>query len=155
MKTTQTVIELHQELQEAVKSSSRSIRDCTKMKVGEHSRHGDCYFHRITERPECWDVETTDQTRQVAVGQGEGSHHCAKGAVRVFWPRSADAASKTCPIKLFDGDNEARLQTLGPIIEAPEGWIATHPHHAHHEFGPGLYLTTFQLDRRTMRRVQD
>lgn len=155
MKNAQSIAELHKELEEAIKSSSQLMRDCTQMEIGEHSRHGDCYFHRIKSKPKCWDVETTDQSRQVAVGQGEGSHHCAKGEVQVFWPRSAQEASKECPIKHFPNDEAARLVTIGPIIIAPKGWIATHPKHAHHEFGPGIYLTTFQLDRRTMRQVRD
>jgi hypothetical protein len=151
----ESIIIFHQKLEAAAADSKQEPRDCRAIKIGQHSRQGDCYVHPIKKRPASWDIETTDQTRQVAVGQGEGSNHCASGKVRVFWPKNAQEAAKECPIKLFPNEEAARRVCLGPVIEADEEWTLTHPKHAHHEYPAGLYLVTYQLDRRTMRQVRD
>ena len=149
---TMTISELHTKLEAAGCGQAQEVRKHADKSTGHQ---GDCYVHPIKKRPAVWDVETTDQTRQVAVGQGEGSNHCASGKVRVYWPKSAAEASKACPVALFKKDEAARLQCLGPIVEADEPWTLTHPKHAHHECPAGIYLISYQLDRRTMRRVQD
>lgn len=147
-----TINELHQKLEAAGCGEAQEMRRHT---AGQNGMQGDCYLHPIKERPKCWNVETTDQSRQVAIGEGVGSNHCAKGKIRVFWPDSQDSAAKECPIKLFSKDEAARRVCLGPIIEADETWNVTHPKHAHHEYPAGLFLVTYQLDRRTMRQVRD
>lgn len=150
---TMTIDQLHTKLEAAGCGQAQEVRRHTKNSVGHQ---GDIYCHPIKKRPACWDVETTDQTRQVAVGQGEGSHHCAAGKVRVFWPKNAQEAANDCPLKsFFANEPGARQVCLGPIIEADAEWTLTHPHHAHHTFPAGTYLITFQLDRRTMRQVRD
>lgn len=147
-----TIIELHQALVEA----QHQKQELRVHVVGDAGHQGDVYVHTIKSRPECWSVETTDESRQVAVGQGEGSNHRASGPVQVFWPESAEAAADACPLKgLFDGDADCLRQILGPVVVARETWTLTHPKHAHHQFPAGVYLIQFQLDRRTMRRVQD
>lgn len=147
-----TVIKVHQALVKA-KRQNQGLR---VHDAGDTGHQGDVYVHPIKSRPECWSVETTDESRQVAVGQGEGSNHRAAGPVQVFWPESADAAVKGCPLKgLFDGDADCLRQILGPVVVARDAWTLTHPKHAHHQFPAGVYLIQFQLDRRTMRRVQD
>lgn len=147
-----TIEELHAKLQEAGSGQAQEIRRHTRK---SHAHQGDVYCHPIKKRPASWDIETTDQTRQVAVGQGEGSNHCASGKVRVFWPKNAQEAARECPIKLFPGEENARRVCLGPVIEADEEWTLTHPKHAHHTFPAGTYFISFQLDRRTMRQVKD
>ena len=149
---TMTVSELHEQLTKAGEGQAQEIR---RHKAGSTGHQGDCYVHAIKKRPEAWDIETTDQTRQVAVGQGEGSNHRASGKVRIFWPKNTDIAAEQSPVQIFKNEPAARRVCLGPIIEAEEEWTLTHPKHAHHTFPAGIYQVTFQLDRRTMRRVQD
>lgn len=149
----QTITELHAQLEAAGCGQGQDVR---KHLPGQCGHQGDIYLHPIKERPACWNVETTDQSRQVAIGAEEGSHHCATGDIRIFWPDSLDNAVRECPVAdFFAGEPEARRVCIGPIIEAKGPLTVTHPKHAHHEFPAGLYLTTYQLDRRTMRQVQD
>jgi len=148
-----TINELHAKLEAAGCGQAQEIR---RHNGKSHGHQGDIYIHPIKAKPDCWDIETTDQTRQVAIGQGEGSHHCAIGPVQVFWPKSAQLADEQCPLKgFFKNDQAARRVCLGPVLIATGPWTNTHPKHAHHEFPAGVYLVTFQLDRRTMRQVKD
>jgi hypothetical protein len=146
------VMELHESLTKAGCGGGQELR---KHGVGDWAHQGDVYLIPIKSRPAVWSVETTQESRQIAVGQGEGSNHRVTGNVRVYWPESAQKAAESCPIKLHEGANAALLQVLGPVIEADEAFQLTHPKHAHHELPAGVYLTVYQLDRRTMRRVQD
>lgn len=153
MTKTITIHKFSADLEAQAKEVSQEVRKHAK---GSAGHQGDVYCHPIKSRPACWNVETTAENVQVAVGQGEGSNHRAIGpGARVFWPTSAQEASDKCPVRLFVNNAAARLQCLGPIVEAPNGFTLTHPKHAHHEFPPGTYLISYQLDMRTMRRVQD
>lgn len=148
-----TIIQLTEELAKAGVGHGQELRVHTK---GQSGHQGDVYCHSVTSKPDCWNIETTDQNSQVAVGQGEGSNHRASGPARIFWPQNIDEASKACPLAGYYVDEpEARKVCLGPIIVADDNWTLTHPKHAHHQFPAGIYLITYQLDRRTMRRVQD
>jgi hypothetical protein len=152
---TMTIEKLQADLEAAGCGQGQELR---KHDASSHGHQGDVYVHPIKAKPECWDVETTDQSRQIAIGQGAGSHHTAEGNVRVFWPRSIDEALKNLPVipgGFFKNEPEAQRQCCGPIIVAKETWRNPHPSHAHHEYPAGVYWVTFQLDRRTMRRVQD
>ena len=148
----QNVMELHQRLTDQGCGNGPEVRSHAP---GSHGHQGDVYVHPIEKRPAVWNVETTDQSRQVAVGQGEGSNHRAEGKIRVFWPESRTDAARENTFRLFDNDPEILEQVLGPIVEAEEEWTLTHPKHAHHRFPAGTYLIQYQLDRRTLRRVQD
>lgn len=150
---TMTIDQLHAKLEAAGCGQAQEVRKHTS---GSHGHQGDVYCHPIKSRPDCWDIETTDQNRQVAVGQGEGSNHRASGPVRIYWPKSADEAAKHCPLPgFFKNEEAARRSCLGPIIVADGEWTLSHPKHAHHTFPSGTYLCTYQLDRRTMRQVRD
>lgn len=154
---TVTISELHTKLEQAGCGQGQEVRDHTKLK-DSHGHQGDVYVHPIKAKPDCWNVETTEQSRQIAIGQGAGSHHTAEGQVRVYWPDSIDNAVKDCPKipgGFFKREPEARRQCLGPIVVAETAWRNSHPSHAHHIYPAGTFLITFQLDRRTMRRVQD
>lgn len=152
---TMTAIQFHKELEEAAKNSPMEVRDVSAMKVGEHSRQGDVYQHRIKEAPAAWDVEVKEHS-QVALGQTMGSRHCADGAkIKVLWPKSRDLAVTQCPISLFKDNDDFKRVALGPIVVAESEWTLTHPEHAHHKFGPGVYLTTYQVDWNTRREVRD
>lgn len=117
---------------------------------------GDVYVHRISARPPAWNVETTQESRQVALGQSVGSRHCASGKVRVFWPESIESAMRECPISLDRFPNPALIrEALGPIVESYDEWPLEHPEHAHHQFPASICLVTYQVDLRTGRRVVD
>lgn len=75
-------------------------------------------------------------TNQVAIGTTTGSHHVATGAVTVL--------ERVQPGVLD-----------GPIVEASERWVLTHPEHAHVSFPPGRYAAHYQRDLDTERAVQD
>lgn len=150
-----TAIEFHQELTEAAKASPMHVRDVSAMKIGQHSRQGDVYLHKIKEVPTAWDVEVKEHS-QVALGQSTGSRHCADGKdIKVMWPKSRDLAMEQCPIALFKDEPDFKRAAIGPCVIAPNGFILTHPEHAHHQFGPGVYFTTYQIDVNTKREVRD
>lgn len=123
---------------------------------GQVGHQGDIYVLPIKRRPACWNIETSAESRQVAVGQGEGSNHCAIGPALIYWPTSKQDAADNCPIdNLFSNNPTARLNCLGPIVDARGTWKLPHPKHAHHEFPAGLYLIVYQFDWKTQRRVVD
>jgi hypothetical protein len=147
-----TIQEIDYELNIAQHGLGQSIRIHRK---GMRGHQGDVYVTPIKSHPVCWNVETTDQTTQGAVGQGEGSSHRAQGPVRVFWPDSVANAVTTCPVD-FPKFSEAALRVcIGPVVVADGDWVLTHPKHAHHQFPAGVYLISYQLDVRTMQRVKD
>lgn len=153
----QTALQFHETLLAAVKDPAREIRKHANMKLGHVGHQGDVYLHRIKERPAAWDMLVTEH-QQVALGNTTGSRHVACGSVRVYWPKSKDAAVEACPIKLFMNDDQARRVCLGPIVEVDplsETWLLDHPEHAGHEFPAGTYLTTYQYDYATKREVKD
>ncbi len=43
----------------------------------------------------------------------------------------------------------------GPVIEADERFMLTHPEHANHSFPAGVWQVTYQMDARSQRRVED
>jgi hypothetical protein len=149
-----TVVDFHAQLTEAVKKPLHETRHHQTCAVDKGAHQGDVYLIRIAKRPAAWTTEVSE-TRQVAVGQGEGSHYRANGALQVYWPKSTEAAVEHCPVKhlgFLDRLGNAAGQCLGPVIVAKERWELTHPKHANHSLPAGTYLVTY---RRTMRRVQD
>ncbi len=149
---TKTATDFHAELSSAAAKSSQEVRRHSGA-MNEVSHQGDCYGHKIKSVPPAWNVAVTEH-RQVAVGEGIGSHHIAEGpALKVLWPKSKAEAVAQCPIKGFV---EALAEfCLGPVVVAEKPWTLTHPKHAHHDFPAGVYLITYQLDRATMRQVRD
>ena len=152
--TMETALQFHEKLTAAVGDPARETRVHSKMKKGHVGHQGDVYIHKIADRPKAWDVLVTEHT-QVALGSTVGSRHVATGNVRVYWPKSKDAAVTGCPIPLFPHDETARRVCLGPIVEADAPWILDHPEHAPHEFPQGTYLLSFQFDYATKREVRD
>lgn len=156
MKTIKSFAQAHAAIEHfATKEARQDTRDCTAMKIGQWSRQGDVNIIRIKEVPPAWDVEVKEHT-QVALGQSMGSRHCADGSkIKVLWPKSRDLAVAECPIALFKDNDDFKRVALGPIVVAESDWTLTHPEHAHHKFGPGIYLTTCQVDWNTRREVRD
>lgn len=139
----------------AANERTEDVRNCAAMKPGQWSRQGDVMIHKIEEVPAAWDVEVKEHS-QVALGQSTGSRHCASGKdIKVMWPKSRDLAMEQCPVSLFKDNPEFRRVAIGPCVIAPNGFTLTHPEHAHHEFGPGIYFTSYQVDWNTRREVRD
>lgn len=153
--TIKTAIEFVNHLEEAVKASSPEVRPHPGLKIGRKGMQGDCYLHKIKERPACWNVAVRGS--QVALGQTIGSRHCADGqGVTVYWPDSKAAAVAQCPVsEITQRIGRAAEFLMGPCVDAPNGFTLTHPEHAHHEFPPGVYFVSYQLDYARQRQVQD
>lgn len=139
----------------------RTLADAASPDARKHAKdvrcghQGDVYVHRIKEVPAAWNVETTNESRQVALGQTVGSRHCAAGNVQVFWPESSAKAVDECPVDLNKFPEELQREAIGPVVIAKQEWTLEHPEHAHHVFPAGVYLVTYQVDLRTGRRVVD
>lgn len=120
---------------------SLTIRDCTGMAVGQYSRQGDVYIHRVDDKHPRGKPRAE---RQLAIGTTQGSRHVAEepavvyeGATRPEWCRE-DAF-------------------IGPCIVVPQGETAlvSHPEHAYSLHGAGTYQITHQADEATRQRVMD
>jgi hypothetical protein len=156
MKPIESTAQAHAAIESfATKEAKQDTRDCTAMKIGQWARQGDVMMVRIKSVPAAWDVEVKEHN-QVALGQTTGSRHCADNA-KVFWPKSRDLAVEQCPIPLFPDNLDFRRVALGPVVVAssPEGWTLTHPEHAHHQYGQGIFLAVYQVDYNTKREVRD
>ena len=140
------------ELNDKAAKVQQEVRKHDKDAAGHQ---GDVYCHPISKRPAAWNVENTEQSRQVALGQTVGSRHHAQGPVRIFWPDDAARAAEACPVDLFRDDPAMRQECLGPVIGATGEWTLAHPEHDDHVFQEGIYLITYQADLRTKRRVID
>lgn len=121
------------------------VRTCRRIEIGHAIHQGDIYVHRVADDHQRGEVIGE---RKLAIGQGDGSNHRAEGDVTIYrgvnlppWveaPEWADAA-----------------QMLGPVVVACAEWMVTHPKHAHHVLPAGTYQVTYQIDRKTMLRVED
>lgn len=123
------------------------VRNTRRIEIGSAIHQGDVYIHRVKDnhpRGERWG------TRQVAVGTGIGSRHCAEGdGVSVF-------AGKAYPEGFIQPTGlQDKAALLGPVVEASGPWTLTHPEHAHHNLPAGTYQVTYQADLATMQRVVD
>lgn len=107
--------------------------------VGKVVRQGDIYIHRVND-----DHVRGAQTegRQLAMGQSTGSRHVAEAPAQVF---EGIKAPEWCAFRIF----------LGPVIEAKDRFVVTHPEHAHVSLPAGVYQVTHQMDARTGKRVVD
>lgn len=120
------------------------VRDCTGYAVGDVYRQGDVYIHKISNEPMA-DLEVI-QNNQLAEGATKGSRHCA----------DAPATVRAIPAKRLPEYLRAMpARFLGPAVVSDKPWNLSHPEHAHALFGPGTYVSTFQLDARTLDRVRD
>lgn len=127
-------------LEESVKGSVDSSDREVSIEVGEVSRQGDIYVHRVST-----DHSHGEQTAdtQLALGSSQGSRHVAVGSgVKVF---KGTTVPKGVSSETF----------LGPFIEASEAFVIEHPEHANFKMQPGCYQVTHQMDIITRKRVQD
>ena len=116
------------------------VRFVDSIQIGQYARQGDLYLLRIDEVPK--GLKTTP-TRQLAPGSTMGSRHTVGSGVTVY--ESAGQVQR----------NELGYMLAGPVIESPEHITVEHPEHAHISLPPGIYQVCYQVDVRTMRRVED
>jgi hypothetical protein len=151
MTTTSIAIAIKSVAETAPRREVRYIKQC---KVGTVPAHqGDVYLHRVVET---WPRGNILGTRQIAVGDTQGSRHVAEGdGVTVY-------AGKNLP-ECFAAPTWAASLTpkqikdifLGPVIVADKRFKLTHPEHAYHCLPAGVYQVTYQADSRARARVQD
>lgn len=155
----QTMTQFHKSLTTKAAKSSQAVRKHANMKIGHIAHQGDVYVIKIEKKPAPWSTETTNESRQIALGATIGSRHLAEGEVHVFWPenreQAAEFVTRIIPEYVHKLGVAGALACVGPIVVASATWTLTHPEHAHHELPAGVYLTAYQLDRLTMREVRD
>lgn len=151
MTTAQTPAVVHDTIIAAGKSPDRDIRFVREIAVGQHVRQGDVYLLRLAKRPTCF--ATATKNRQLAPGASKGSRHVAEGtAVKLFTAPERDGRPAMAKLPGVKGGD--RL-LVGACVEAADRFIVSHPEHAHHSLPAGCYAVLFQLDPRSMRRVED
>lgn len=132
--TVKTAIEAMSEIDAAAKASPNEPRFVRVMpQPPDHVRQGDVF---VTLSDATVKTGAVRGSNQVAVGTTAGSRHVATGVVRVL--------ERVSPGVLD-----------GPVVEADERWVLTHPEHAHVSFPAGRYAIGYQRDLATERAVQD
>lgn len=122
------------------------IRVTRNIPIGNGIHQGDVYLWRVEDSHPRGKARGTTQ---VAVGDTVGSRHVVEGKnVKVF-------EGKTLPKACQFTQERVKSAILGPVVVATEEFTLTHPEHAHHCLPAGTYQVTYQLDRLTMRAVQD
>lgn len=149
---TQTPAVVHDTIIAAGKSPDRDIRFVREMAIGQHVRQGDVYLLRLAKRPADFDKTTTN--RQLAPGTSKGSRHVAEGKAVSLFIATDERAARSSLARLPGVQGRDRL-LVGACVEAADRFIVSHPEHAHHSLPAGCYAVLFQLDPRSMRRVED
>ena len=139
MKNAMTMLEA---IEAAATRPVTDVRDATKLPIGESTRQGDVYVHRMPMRHKFTTKPTGE--RQVAVGTTIGARHVVEGDVRVYREDIGRMPNWMDDI------------LLGPVLlVGSEQATLTHPEHAHVVLGEGCWQVTYQMDERTRRAVQD
>lgn len=134
-----------QKIHDAAQTADPEVRILRRIEVGRAIHQGDVYVHRV---PDDYPRGKSWGSKQVAIGDTQGSRHVAEGDVEVFeTDRLPDTMSK---IPRWDAD-----AYRGPVVVAKAPWRLTHPEHAHHQLPAGTYQVTYQMDARTRERVMD
>jgi hypothetical protein len=134
-----TAIEAHERLAKEAAMHTTELRRVPSIKHGQAVRQGDIYIHRVArEHPHGAEAKS----RQLAIGETQGSRHIAESPATVF---VGTALPKWCADGTF----------VGPCIVSEEPFTITHPEHAHVELPAGVYQITHQSDARTLDRVRD
>ena len=151
---TKTKNEIEAKIAEVTEAQPQEdVRVTESLEIGKAVMQGDVLLHAVPiDHPRGKPMGT----RQVAVGEGVGSHHVAQGQVEVFEGRKMPASYR----EPFAG---AKEQQLGPVIVPAKGFTAetftlAHPVHADHVLplkDDCAYQVTYPVDAHTQRRVQD
>jgi hypothetical protein len=126
------ILDIKEELRLIQLSADTSDTGVRTHKDGAVGHQGDVYIHPVPD-----DHQHGPQTdnMQVALGSTKGARHVVVGdGVKVY-------AGTTLPSYMMN-----KRAPMGPMISAPNGFVLTHPSHAHHWYGPGNYQITLQFD---------
>ena len=128
---------------------NQDVRDARRLSVTQVAHQGDVYLHRV---PDDWPRGDELGTRQIAIGDTQGSRHVIEGDnVTVYEGRQLPETFK--PPGWLEG-MDPRDIFLGPVVVASTDAVLTHPEHAHHKVC-GAYQVTYQADARARERVRD
>lgn len=123
---------------EAKEKAIREIRYIKSMNPGDAIRQGDIYLLCVeSDHP----VGKITHNRQLAPGTSMGSRHCIEGNVDIY---EGVKAPEWCKSNL-----------VGPVIVAKERFKLVHPEHAHFDIPSGYFQTIYQLDPRTLLRIEE
>lgn len=150
MKTIQEVVE--QVHQEAASKNVHEVREVKAMKPGQFVRQGDIYLVCV---PSTHPKGDARKDRQLAPGSSKGSRHVAEEGMELFQGCKAPAGYLE---RINGGRNAERVESLlvGPRIKTKKRSVISHPEHAHVSLpGDCDVQVMFQLNPRTMRRVED
>lgn len=128
-------------LQQSADLADTSVR---LVPVGVVGHQGDVYVHPV-DKDHPHGPETDNG--QVAAGSTKGSRHVVEGDnVKMYTGTTMPSYMRRRMVGRWP---------IGPLIEAPDGFMLTHPSHARHQYPPGIYQITLQLDVSTMTAVLD
>ncbi len=124
------------------------MRIARRLEVGTGIQQGDVYVIRMPDKTPHGALRGSNQ---VALGTNIGARHVAEGPrVRVF-----ESVAGMCN-HIIEGFSENQITACaGPIVEAEEPWVLTHPEHAHHTIPAGTFQVFYQWDEVRMGRVAD
>ncbi len=135
-----TAEEVHSRVQhEAKEKNVQALRTVLEILVGKVVRQGDIYIHRVQES-HAHGKEL--KSRQLALGNTQGSRHMAEEPAQVF---EGIKLPEWCAAGTF----------LGPLVKSKKAFKVGHPEHAHVILPAGTYQITHQMDARTLQRVRD
>ena len=125
-------------VEEGAEKNIGEVRHIEALEIGQGVRQGDIYIHCVKDS-HAHGKEL--QSRQLAMGETQGSRHILEGDALVM-------AGTTAP-------EWAPKALLGPLVKLLKRCIVTHPEHAHVNLPAGTYQITHQMDARTLERVRD
>ena len=123
---------------EAKEKAIQDVRYIGTIYPGQVIRQGDIYLLCVEKSHP---VGEQTLNRQLAPGNSMGSRHCIEGNVNLY---IGVKAPEWCKSNL-----------VGPVIVARERFKLVHPEHAHFDMPAGYFQTIYQLDPRTMMRVEE
>lgn len=122
------------------------------LSIGDNVRQGDLYIARVIAMP----TGRKRESRQLAIGDTQGSRHILEGSVVSLIDPDVDAAIKS--LKHCSG-NDVQAYQIGPAFEVGESPVTiAHPEHGDRTLTePGCYQVIYQraldTEEREMREM--
>lgn len=137
-------LKVFERIQKAAELNEPNKRKIESLAVGEGIRQGDVslYLRQPLTKSEREKLKPWEGGYQLAIGSTRGSRHaiCEGSKAALFAPLA---------------QRGERSDLAGPIVEAPERFVVTHPDHAHFDMPAGTYETRYHRDLSTEKRMQD
>lgn len=128
-------------VEQAQEKALNSTRVVHSMEIGQVVRQGDIYIHCVAENHLRGKLV---QSRQLAIGNTQGSRHMVADEIEVY---EGTTLPPGCGANTF----------LGPcfVVRRRLDDTVTHPEHAWASLPERTYQVTHQMDARTGKRVKD